>query len=289
MDFGIVGLGAMGGAMARCLVRAGYTVCGIDPEEAAVTRAKATGIVITKDLCELSQSAQTVVTCLPTPDAVVATFEMFNQTTPPQGQIVIDTSTVSPQIAMLAGSISTNSGRRHLEASMIGLPAVAEVGNLFLFLGGDVKTVTECAPFLDTVARGHVHLGGVGAAAKAKVLNNAIGNANMLVFTEAIVAAEQLGLDPDFFVEAVCNADGAGMSKVFARHAHWATGSGQPQPSTPINLKDMKMLTEMLGDLRKQTAILGQAAQICENLDTQAGMVRAYSDNLRNKARGGWN
>jgi len=139
--------------------------------------------------------------------------------------------------------------------------------------------------FLDATGRGYVHLGDIGSGAAAKVLNNAIGNATMLAFTEAIVAGETMGLDPHAFIRAVSEAGGAGKSVVFDRHARW-TVSDENQPQSPINQKDMLEWGRMLGDSCERFALLAEALNRFQSLPRDKGPVRAYAEALRQEVSG---
>ncbi len=277
---GVIGLGAMGGGMAQALAKAGFAVLGVDPDSSARAAASACDVDIGKGLTDVLQTADIIVICLASPEALGETYGVIEESSPTRRQLVIETSTVAPERAKALAATSLGSGRRHIEASMIGLSADAAAGQLYFFVGADDQDLDLAMPFLQAAGRGFAHLGGVGAAAIAKVLNNAIGNTTMLVFTEAIVAAEKLGLDSKAFVQCVDSANGAGKSVVFGRHAHWAV-SNETQPPTHVNHKDMRELSRMLEDETIRAPIMKNSVQKFGTMEDDVGLVQAYARQLR--------
>lgn len=281
-EFGLVGLGAMGGGMAVCLVRAGYTVSGFDPDVAAQDCARARGVDVKHELADLLEAVDVVVICLATPTALAQTYAAISENPAPHPQLVIETSTIAPDRARDLSAISRASGRRHLEACMIGLGKDAAAGELYHFVGGEVGDIEAARPFLDATGRGFVHLGTIGSGAAAKVLNNAIGNATILALTEAIVASEVMGLESHAFVRAVTEAKGAGMSVVFERHARWATSS-EAQPPSPLNRKDMLEWGRLVGVKVNEYPILAETLRAFTEMPKTLGPVGAHAEIIRSR------
>ena len=282
LTFGVVGLGAMGGGMARALVDAGRSVLGVDPDPRACEASRSFDVDIVNDVDDLLDLADMIVICLATGTALTDIYCRIGAKTAGRPQMMIETSTVSPDRARMLSTISRASGRQHVEALLVGLSEDAAAGRLYHFVGGDEADVARARPFLDATGRAYVHLGPIGSGATAKVLNNAIGNATMLAFTEAIVTGEAAGLDPDAFIRAVTEAGGAGMSVVFERHAHWAVGAEQ-QPPTPINRKDMSELARMLEGQTLSYPLLSEAINVFARLPETPGLVQAHAQRLRSE------
>ncbi|WP_421726086.1 NAD(P)-dependent oxidoreductase [Bauldia sp.] len=280
--YGIVGLGAMGGGMAAALIAAGHPVRGLDPDRAAQARARARGVFVEQDLSSLLDSANIVIVCLATPKALTDVYATIAATPANQGQMVVECSTIAPDRARDLAAVSRASGRRHLEACMIGLGDDAAAGRLYYFVGGDMRDLDAARSFLEATGRGFAHLGDVGSGAAAKVLNNAIGNATMLAFTEAIVAGEAIGLDAKAFVCAVAEAKGAGMSVVFERRAHWAV-SEEAQPPGPLNRKDMLEWGRMMDERCSEYPILSESLRVFSRMPEAPGPIRAYAELIKSR------
>ena len=286
--FGMVGLGAMGGGMARSLVAAGHQVSGIDPDASACERAAAAGVQIHTELSALLSESGFVVICLTSTSALREVYQMIADTPAKRPAMIVETSTIAPDRAQSFADISRASGRRQLEACLIGIARDAEAGQLYHFVGGKAEDLENAKEFLDATGRGHAHLGDIGSGAAAKVLNNAIGNATMLAFTEAIVAGESIGLDAAKFIRAISEAAGAGKSVVFDRHAHWIT-SGSNQPANPINQKDMLEWGRMVGEESSNFPMLAEALRRFRDLPKTPGSVQSYAGMLKAKRYGSEN
>ncbi|MEM7041842.1 MAG: NAD(P)-binding domain-containing protein [Pseudomonadota bacterium] len=279
LTFGVVGLGAMGGGMTHALVDAGHRVLGVDPDPTACETARSVGAEIQSNLEELLDSADMIVICVATETALTDIYRRIATKIATGPQMVIETSTMAPDRAQSLSDISRASGRRHVEALLVGISQDAAAGRLYHFVGGDEADVAHARPFFDATGRAYKHLGPIGSGATAKVLNNAIGNATMLAFTEAIVAGEAAGIDPHAFIRAIEEAGGAGMSVVFGRHAHWAIGA-EEQPPTPINRKDMSELADMLECHGLSYPLLSRAIRAFAILPETPGLVQAYAQSL---------
>ncbi|WP_305985923.1 NAD(P)-dependent oxidoreductase [Roseibium sp. MMSF_3544] len=284
-DYGFVGLGAMGSGMAGAMADTGLRIAGVDPDPGARSRAESWGVTTGDDLAWLLEDCHSVVMSLPSESALDTVYREIEVTPSKGDQLVVETSTVSPARARDLAAISRTSGRRHIEAGLIGLPQDARAGALYHFVGGQDRDVAAAAEFLSRTGRAYAHLGDVGSAAVAKVLNNAIGNATMLAYSEAIAVGEILGMDPAVFVTAVKVADGSGMSKVFARHAHWATGGSKRQPPTPINRKDMAAYAAMAREAGSLSPVLGAASRVLAEMSDTDGLVQTHADQVRDSAR----
>lgn len=283
--FGMVGLGAMGGGMAQSLLAAGHQVSGIDPDASACERAAAAGVQIHNELSTLLAESSIVVICLASTSALGKVYDMIASTPAEKPAMIVETSTIAPDRAQAFADISQASGRRQLEACLIGIARDAEAGQLYHFVGGKAEDLENAKEFLGATGRGHAHLGDIGSGAAAKVLNNAIGNTTMLAFTEAVVAGESIGVDAAELVRAISEAAGAGKSVVFDRHAHWIT-SDSNQPPNPINQKDMLEWGRMVGEESSNFPMLAEALRRFRDLPMTPGPVQSYAGMLKARRHG---
>ena len=224
------------------------------------------GAACAPDAETVLDAADLIIVSLPSIDALEATYRAVARSRPRRGAIVLECSTVHPDMARRLAGASASAGFRHLDVGVIGLAAEAEAGELYFLVGGEGGDVERAAPVLEVCGRGTAHLGPVGAAAAAKVLNNGIGIATMLVLAEAVADAERSGIDPAAFVTAVREGRGAGASVVFDRHAGWAAEPGRAQPPTPIALKDARALASLIEGAREACPMLSLAVDRVEAL-----------------------
>jgi 3-hydroxyisobutyrate dehydrogenase-like beta-hydroxyacid dehydrogenase len=112
---GIIGLGIMGGAMARNMVEGGMTVVGYDIEPAATEAARKAGIVICNDIAALCQQASDILVSLPSVKAVQATAKAI-AASGTNARTVLETSTLSLDDKMAFAKILTDAGHIALTA-----------------------------------------------------------------------------------------------------------------------------------------------------------------------------
>jgi 3-hydroxyisobutyrate dehydrogenase len=112
-----------------------------------------------------------------------------------EGKIVVDTSTIDPEVEREQHDRVTATGARYLEAPLSGGTVGAEKGTLTLMVGGDVATLRAARPALDPFAGLIVHVGGPGLGQVAKLCNNLIFAAQMLATAEATTMAAKAGID----------------------------------------------------------------------------------------------
>ena len=186
---GIVGVGHMGGRIARRIVGAGYDLIGFDLDAG---RPRAAGIPVARSLPELVQTADTVLLSLPDspvieqvvlgPDGVLARSR--------GGQVVVDLSTASPESSVRIHDRLESSGVAFLDAGISGGAKGAEAGTLTVMVGGEPAALDRVRPLL-----GCFHMGPSGAGHVAKLLNNFLNGISLAATAEVMVAARKAGLD----------------------------------------------------------------------------------------------
>jgi 3-hydroxyisobutyrate dehydrogenase len=124
------------------------------------------------------------------------------------GKIVVDTSTIDPDVERAQHVRVTETGARYLEAPLSGGTAGAQKGTLTLMVGGDADTLDAARPVLDAFAGLIVHVGGPGMGQVVKLCNNLIYAAQMLATAEATVMAERAGVDLAQLYEVITHATG---------------------------------------------------------------------------------
>src|SRR3984885_11882595 len=229
-----IGLGNMGAPMAANLVKAGHSVAGFDLVDAAKAAAAASGVAIAASAREAVASADTVVTMLPAGRHVLAAHAELLPATP-KGALVIDCST-----------IDVDSARKAHEA-------------------GDAA---GAKPILENMGKRIVHCGGQGAGQAAKICNNMILGATMIVTCEAFALAEKLGLSAQALFDVASTASGQSWSLTT-----YCPVPG-PVPASPANrdykpgfaaalmLKDLRLAQEAASSVGATTPLGAEAAQL---------------------------
>jgi 3-hydroxyisobutyrate dehydrogenase len=135
-----------------------------------------------------------VVLCLPTPDI---SQKVLQDIAPhlPRGAVVLETSTVNPEHIHSAQRLLARYGIDIVDASIMAGVGQMVAGTASLALGGDPQAIQRAQPVLDAIASKQTNFGALGAGAAAKVINNAVAHAVMVVVAEAGALATAAGVD----------------------------------------------------------------------------------------------
>ncbi len=197
MRVGFIGVGNMGGPMARNLVAAGHDVAVFDLVEDLVAACAGAGAAAAGSARAAVADAEVVISMLPASRHVRTLyvedglFEVIDSSA-----TVIDCSTIAPATAR---EVATRAGERNidmLDAPVSGGTAGAEHGTLTFMVGGDAAVLDRVRPLLEHMGANIFHAGGPGAGQTAKVCNNMLLAAQMTATTEALALGAAEGLDP---------------------------------------------------------------------------------------------
>jgi len=202
---GFIGLGVMGGPMARNLVKAGYPVTGFDTDRGRLDRFVAAGGKAAASAAEVGRGAEIVFLSLPTGDIVrqIVTGEGSLCGVMRSGTIIADLSTTEPKVAQDAAAACSAKGLVFLDAPVSGGEQGAIDASLSIMVGGDLTAFARCKPLLACVGRSVVHMGGSGMGQATKLVNNMIVAANFAAVCEGWALAVKAGLDPATLHEAI--------------------------------------------------------------------------------------
>ncbi|MDQ6691383.1 MAG: NAD(P)-dependent oxidoreductase [Candidatus Dormibacteraeota bacterium] len=215
MRMGFVGLGIMGGPMARRLLLAGHSVTGHDRSLPAMAALKESGGVAADSPRAVAAAADVVMTALPTLAAVREVYEAMRPVAR-QGQVFVDHSTVDVETSRATAASMASRGAAFLDAPMSGGPEGANSGTLTLFVGGDATAFETALPALRAYG-GTIRLcGPTGSGTVLKLANQLLVIIHTAATAEAAVFATRLGADPQVLLEMV--GPSYGGSTIFRRH-----------------------------------------------------------------------
>jgi len=222
LKLGFVGLGQMGLPMVRNLLRAGFGVTGFDAQPAASETLSAEPLFrAAKSLAEAAAGADVLILMLPDSKVVdhllwatepgqddgiregVAQRGLAHQLSP--GQVVLDMGSSDPVCSRENFTRLQALGLGFVDAPVSGGVKRAVDGSLAIMMGGEVAMVERVRPVLQALGKTLVHVGAAGAGHAVKALNNFVSASGLLAVCEALVAAEQFGIDPHL-VNQVFNA-----------------------------------------------------------------------------------
>jgi 3-hydroxyisobutyrate dehydrogenase len=207
MRVGFVGLGAMGLPMTRHLVEAGHDVTVASRSRGPIETAVGFGAVESDGPRRVVAASEVTLLCVPNSPEVI---EVVDAAMPAlgDGKIIVDTSTIDPDVERAQHERVTAAGARYLEAPLSGGTAGAEKGTLTLMVGGDAAVLEAARPTLEPFAGLIVHVGGPGMGQVVKICNNLIYAAQMLATAEATVMATKAGVDPAQLYEVLTHSSG---------------------------------------------------------------------------------
>ncbi len=207
MQVGFIGLGAMGLPMARHLVDAGHELTVASRSRGPIDAAIAFGAREGDGPAAVVAASEVTILCLPSSPHVVEVLDATISELAP-GKIVVDTSTISPEVERVQHERVTAAGAGYLEAPLSGGTVGAQKGALTLMVGGDGTTLEAARPALDPFAGLVVHVGGPGMGQVVKLCNNLIYAAQMLAVSEATVMAQDAGVELSQLFEILTHATG---------------------------------------------------------------------------------
>jgi 3-hydroxyisobutyrate dehydrogenase len=266
-NIAFLGLGNMGAPMAANLVKAGHAVQGFDLVDAAKTAAAASGVAIAASAREAVASAETVVTMLPAGRHVLASWSEFLDAAP-KGALVIDSSTIDVESAKRAHGAGAAAGALTLDAPVSGGVGGAIAGTLTFMCGGSDEAFARAKPILENMGKRIVHCGGAGAGQAAKICNNMILGATMIVTCEAFALAEKLGLSAQALFDVASTSSGQSWSLTSycpvpgPVSASPANRDYKPGFAASLMLKDLRLAQEAAAGVGAATPLGAEAAQL---------------------------
>jgi L-threonate 2-dehydrogenase len=245
---GIIGLGIMGGAIARNLIERGWKVVGFDTDTAKRTELAQAGVTITSGVAEVARDTAIIMTSLPTPAAVADVAQgIANSGQPPR--IVLELSTLAIADKLRFESILKKAGHIALDCPLSGTGAQAKNRDLIVYASGDSDAIVRCAPLFADFAKQSADLGAFGNGSRMKFVANHLVAINNVATAEAMILAQRAGLDPQMVVDMV--GPGAGGSRMFQMRAPMMV-EGVYEPATmkvSTWKKDMAIIAEFADDI----------------------------------------
>lgn len=270
MNVGFIGLGNMGGPMARNLIKAGHQLVVFDLSQAALAQLKDAGATVAnspKDVAK-SDGLDVIVTMLPAAQHVrsVYTGEEGILSAVAKGVLLIDSSTIDPQTARDVATLAQKQGNPMLDAPVSGGTGGAEAGTLTFMVGGAQFDFDTAKSLLSQMGKNIVYCGGAGNGQVAKVANNMLLGISMIATAEAMNLGVSLGMDPKVLAGIINTSSGrCWSSEVYnpypgvvetAPAARGYTGGF----GVDLMLKDLGLATEAAKSA-KQPVVLGAVAQ----------------------------
>ncbi|RMF10044.1 MAG: 3-hydroxyisobutyrate dehydrogenase [Alphaproteobacteria bacterium] len=290
---GFIGLGNMGGPMARNLVEKGHELKVFDLSDTAVKALEDAGATRAASAGEAARDVDVVVTMLPAGKHVKTVYTgpggVIENAAP--GTLFIDSSTIDVDSAREVAAAAEAKGFEMVDAPVSGGVAAAAAGTLTFMVGGSEAAFKRAEPILQAMGKAIIHAGGHGTGQAAKICNNMILGITMIATCEAFALAEKLGLDHQKLFDIASRASGQSWSLT-----SYCPVPG-PVPTSPANndykpgfaaammLKDLRLAQDAADSAGANTPLGRDAMELYEKF-TAAGNENVDFSGIINMLRG---
>lgn len=208
MKVTFIGLGIMGSRMAKNLLKNGVDITVFNRSKEPVEQLQTQGAKTASTAQDAVKDADIVFTMLSTPNVVrtVAFGEKGFIETMKENTLWVDCSTVNPSFSSEMNALAQAANIRFIDAPVAGTLPHAENAQLTFFVGGSENDVAEVKPFMEFMGQKVVHVGEVTKGASLKMLINAMLGQSMVIFSEALLLGEKMGLGKEFLLEMLPNS-----------------------------------------------------------------------------------
>lgn len=266
---GVIGLGQMGGGVARNLARAGLlrSVWDVAPSALAPFEARDASPVAASPgalakRCDVVifvvPSSTEIEACLDGPDGLLSDASA--------DQVLIDLTTSHPDDTRRLALKVEEARRAYLDAGMSGGAQAADEGQLALMFGGDADAFARCTPALEAIANMDkvFHVGPSGAGHAMKLVHNMICHTIFMATAEGCRVAEKAGIDLATAVDVINNGNARSFVSEFRFPRHILSGNWDARSRVANLEKDLAMGVAMAGSLGATAAFSGQTLALLE-------------------------
>jgi 3-hydroxyisobutyrate dehydrogenase-like beta-hydroxyacid dehydrogenase len=289
---GIIGLGIMGGAIAKNLAAAGWQIIGFDIAKERCDEAKAAGVEIARDAAAVGAKATNILVSLPKPEALMATVAAIAEAKLPR-RVIAELSTFSIEDKEAAEAALRAAGHAMLDCPLSGTGSQARTKDLVVYASGDAQAINALMPVFSDFSRQAHDLGAFGNGMKMKFVANLLVAIHNVASAEAMVLGMKAGLDPKQIFKLI--QAGAGNSRVFELRAPMMVQDSYAGENLTMRVstwqKDMKVIGEYAASVGCPTPLFSASepiyraalstghadedtASVCAVLEAMAGVKR---------------
>jgi putative dehydrogenase len=259
-EVGIVGLGVMGGATGRHLLAAGFEVHGFDVDSARRDEFAASGGVVHHSAREVAEAAATLITWLPTPEALAETVDEVAIGGRPEA-VLIEMGTLALSAKQAARERLKRAGLEMLDCPVSGTGLQAADATLVVYGSGQKEVFDSRVPVFEPMGTWH-YLGEFGNGMVMKLVANLLVTLHTVAAAEAHNLAAAAGMDPALVQQVI--AEGVGSSPMWEiRGAMMAEDTYEP-PAGRLDIikKDAGLIAEYSDAIGVATPVLHLALEL---------------------------
>jgi len=207
MKITFIGLGIMGSRMAANLFKNGVDLTVFNRSKESVETLLQQGAKTANSANEAATDADIVFSMLSTPEVVEHIFlnEHGVLSVMKKGAIWVDCSTVNPSFSLKSKTVADQAGIHFIDAPVAGTLPHAQNAELVFFVGAAKELLEKIKPYLNFMGKKVINIGEVGKGASFKMLVNIMLAQSMIIFSEAVLLGEKMGIDKDFLLSVVPN------------------------------------------------------------------------------------
>ncbi len=250
MTVGVIGLGPMGGNIARLLLERQFKVSGFDLNPDCMAALDDTGLDAAASVTEVAANADVIITSLPSAGALDAVIDGISEHDR-AGQIVIECSTLTVDQKIAAHGRLAEAGKNMLDSPISATPAMLAKMIASIHISGDEAAYQECIAVFEGFTASNFYVGPVGNGSRMKILANYLVHVNTTAAAECMALGQKAGLDPEMIYEVLCKS--AGTSKMFEiRGAMMAKSDYREGGGTMFAIyeKDSSIITEFAAQMK---------------------------------------
>lgn len=243
-----IGLGRMGGAMARRFAAAGFelTVWNRGRHRAEEIAAE-TGAKLANSAAEAASDAEVVITSLADDAALRHVYLEANGVVEGigSGAVAVDTSTVDPETILLIGEALTHKGATLVDGPVSGSVSTVDAGMLTIMAGGDAEAIDRVEPVLEAMSKRVIRVGPLGSGAASKLAVNSLLHGLNIALSEALVLAERSGIDRETAYEVFASGAAGAPFLEYKREAYTHPEQTPVAFSLDLVEKDLDLITSL--------------------------------------------
>jgi 3-hydroxyisobutyrate dehydrogenase len=267
---GVIGLGNMGRGMALSLKRGGYAVLGFDSAPGVAEKLSEEGVSARASIAEITRDSDVLILSLPTSSIVeqVVLGDGGVLASAKPGLIVVDTTTADPNSTKKVAAALKEAKVGWVDGPVSGGPKGAATATMIM---------AAVEPVLAVMSAKRVHVGPVGAGHVTKIINNLLTGVHLLATSEALRAAEAVGVNPEKLVEALNGGSGRNSSTL-TNYPTWIFNNKFDSGFTmKLMRKDIRLAMALLGSVGASAPISAETGRLWAESEKSIGDAEDFN------------